>query len=122
MGKKILIVEDDEYIASMYSDIFQKEGFKVLLMRNIKDTVETAKIENPDIVILDLMAGNISGFDILADIKKGESTKNIPVVILSNKSDKESIEKGKALGACDYLIKVLYTPNQVVSIVKKYIK
>jgi CheY-like chemotaxis protein len=68
----------------------------------------------PDLIILDVMMPKVSGFDVLAKIKKNKTLKEIPVVMLTNLAGKEDAEKALSLGALSYLIKSDYNPKEVV--------
>ena len=76
----------------------------------------------PDLILLDLVLPGKNGFQFLKEIKESEKTKKIPVVILSNLGDEEEVRQGLKLGAIDFLIKADYDLDEVVEIIKKYLK
>ncbi len=115
---KIAIVEDDEFILNIYETKFNEEKFEVFSSDNGASGIELIKKEIPDIVLLDILLPKKDGYEVLAEIKKLEKTKNIPVILLTNMGQKDSIEKGMKLGASDYLIKAHFTPSEVVGKVK----
>ena len=111
--KKILLVEDDEFLIDIYKTKLEESRFEVVVESDGAKAVETIKKEKPDLVLLDIVLPNEDGWCILRDLRStgGEKTK---VVVLSNLGQKEEIEKGLSLGASLYLIKAHYTPSQVV--------
>ena len=119
---RVLIVEDDKMIGSMYKTKLESEGFEIFLADNGEAGLELAKQEKPDIIMLDIILPLLDGFSVLEELKKDASTKNIPVVMLTNLSTDEDKEKGKEMGAADYLVKANLTPTQVGLEIKKHLK
>ena len=121
--KTILIIEDEETISSMYKAKLEESGkFKVLTAYDGVSGLEAARKEKPDIVMLDVILPQIDGFSVLAELKKKDATKKIPVIMLTNLGTDEDKEKGKKLGAADYLVKANLTPSQVEEKIKQYFK
>lgn len=121
MEKKLLIVEDDEMIASMYRTKLEQEGFKVLIANDGALGLSMAASQNPDLVLLDIIMPQLDGFTVLRELKSSAKTKKIPVIMLTNLGTDEDKKKGNELGAVDYLVKAGLTPAQVAEAVKKYI-
>lgn len=120
---KILIVEDDKFLVRVYQLKFEKEGFLVRVATDGKEAIDfLEKGDIPNIILLDLMLPIINGFEILSVIKNKEKWKNIPVLILSNLGQDQDIEKGKQLGADEYIIKSNTKINDIIDKVKKYLK
>ena len=121
--KKILIVEDDKVISSMYKTKLEADGFTILTADNGTQGLEMVLSEHPDLVMLDVIIPQLDGFSVLEEIRNnGEAIRNIPVVLLTNLATTEDQEKGKKLGATDYLVKSNLTPTQVSEKVKEYLK
>jgi len=78
--------------------------------------------EIPSIILLDIMMPKMDGFAVLTELKKNETTKNIPVLMLSNLGQQSDIDKGQAMGAKDYIVKASMTPTQIVEKAKSYLK
>jgi DNA-binding response OmpR family regulator len=116
---KILLIEDDPFLLSMYSSKFVMENFNIVCADDGLKGIEMAKQEKPDIILLDIMLPKLNGFEVLKKIKADEITKNIPVILLTNLNQKDEHEQGLALGAADYLIKAHYLPSEVVEKIKK---
>lgn len=119
---KIALVEDDPFLSSMYSTKFELEGYEVVAANDGVKGVEMIKKELPDLVLLDILMPKKNGFDVLADIKKDKSTKDIPVILLTNLNQTDEVMKGMDLGAADYLIKAHFMPSEVVDKIKKALK
>jgi DNA-binding response OmpR family regulator len=118
----IMIVEDDVFLADLYRTKFELEGFEVYVAYDGEKGEELILKKNPDIILLDLILPKINGFVVLETIKKDKKTKDIPVILLTNLSQKADVEKGLALGAVDYLIKAHFMPSEVVTKIKGLIK
>lgn len=116
--RKILLVEDDLTLMEMYKMKFTEEGYEVLVSTNGADAIDQGKKELPDIVLLDIILPGMDGFAILEALKKDQKTKAIPVILLSNLGQDSDMEKGKKLGAVDYLVKANFTPTQVAEKIK----
>lgn len=118
---KILIIEDDPYISSMYVTKLEREGFKTSVAMDGEEGLAKAK-EEPDLILLDLILPKLSGIDLLKQLKADENLKAIPVIILTNVGDEKEIKKGLTLGACDYIIKAQFPPKEVVEKIKKVLE
>jgi len=103
--RKIVLVEDDSLMSSILATHLIKEGFSIVSVTNGTQAFERIQAEQQSIVLLDIVLPGISGFDILQKLKQEESTKSIPVLILSNLGSKEEIQRGMELGAEAYLVK-----------------
>src|SRR3989344_6299492 len=119
---KILLVEDEKSLVEMYSLRFKESGFELLVAEGGLAVLELARKELPAVILLDIMLPKMDGFAVLADLKKDAKTKNIPVLLLSNLGQKTDIDKGKALGADDYVVKASMTPSQVLEKINSYLK
>ena len=119
--KKVLIIEDDEILLEMYKEKLKLEGFKVSTANDGKKALIRIK-SGADLILLDILMPGLNGFEVLKKIKNDEDVSDIPVVVLTNIGG-ESLDKDKSLalslGATDYMIKALNTPEQVVSKIKK---
>jgi len=115
---KVLIVEDDVFLLNMYAEKFTLENYQVFAAEEGKKGVKLALKEKPDIILLDIILPGMNGFDVLKAIKEDESTRHIPVILLTNLSQRDDINKGLELGAVDYLIKAHFMPSEVVEKVK----
>ncbi|PLX25755.1 response regulator [Candidatus Parcubacteria bacterium] len=117
--RKVLVVEDDDFLLEMYSTKLELEGFKVYNATNGVQGLKVAQREEPDLILLDLNLPEMSGFEVLEQLKNTDNTKNILVVVLTNYSQKDHIDRCLDLGADDYLIKAHFVPSEVISKIKK---
>jgi len=120
--KKILLIEDDPFISDVYITNLKNGGFKVSLADDGEKALKVVKRERFDLILLDLLLPKIDGFEVLKCIKKEASLKDTPVIILTNLGEKENIEKGKELGAIDYLVKINFTPKEVLEKINAHLK
>lgn len=120
--KKIMIVEDDSFVMDIYQTKLSQEGYEVLPAENGAEAIKKLEKEIPDLVLLDIIMPYVDGLQVLRKIKADEKLKDIPVILLTNLSQKENINEGLGLGADDYLIKSHFTPSEVLEKIKKYIK
>jgi DNA-binding response OmpR family regulator len=108
-----MIMEDDKGLQEIYTINFEAAGYEVLIegdgLSGISEVVE----KNPDIILLDVMMPNMDGFAFLKAMKENTSV-NIPVVVCSNLSDKETQDKAFQAGASAVLLKVNYTGRELV--------
>jgi DNA-binding response OmpR family regulator len=115
---KILIVEDEEILLTALSEELKSEGFNIVGAKDGVEGVEKAQVEKPDLILLDLVMPRLDGIGALKQLKEGEQTKDIPVVILTNLSDYDKISDALTLGAMDYLVKANYRLEDLVNKVK----
>jgi len=113
--KKVLIIEDDMFIAGLVSDKLTARGFQVTHTPSGKEGVQKALEDEFSVVLLDLMLPDMSGFDVCEAIKKEPKSAKTPIIILSNLGSREDIEKGVALGASAFLIKSSVSPQEIAS-------
>jgi DNA-binding response OmpR family regulator len=102
---KILIAEDDKFLANAYRVKLKKAGFEVKIVTDGEEAMQALQVEIPDLLLLDLVMPKKDGFSVLEDMSKTEQYKKIPVIVASNLGQKEDIEKAKNLGAKDYIVK-----------------
>ena len=110
---KILIIEDDKFLIKLYGDKLRREGFEVVGAISGEEGLGKVFVEKPDLVLLDLVLPQKSGFEILSEIKLNPKTKNTPVIILTNLGQESDVKRGLELGADTYLIKTEFSINQL---------
>lgn len=121
-GKKkpIFVIEDDSFLVKAYQVKFQKENMPVWIATDGNQALTYLDKEPPGLVMLDLMLPGASGFDVLEAIRKNAKWKDVPVIILSNLSQPQDIDRGKALGAVDYIVKSNMKLGDIIERVKKF--
>lgn len=120
-SKKIMIVEDDSFVLDIYQTKLSQEGYTVIEARNGVEAMKKLEKEKPDLLLLDIVMPYMDGIEVLKKIKDREDLKNMPVILLTNLSQKEEINVGLGLGASDYLIKSHFTPSEVMEKIKIYL-
>ncbi|HDH03913.1 MAG TPA: response regulator [Candidatus Campbellbacteria bacterium] len=118
----ILVIEDDKFFRDLVSKKLEKEGYEVWAASGSGEAFKLLEEKKPSLIILDLILPGLDGFEILSMIKKDKKTSAIPVIILSNLGQEEDIAKAKFLGVVDFMIKVNFTPGEIVEKVKKTLK
>jgi DNA-binding response OmpR family regulator len=121
-NKTILLVEDEEDLREIYKTKFILDGYKVITAKSGLEAIDLALHQNPDLILLDVILPQKSGFDVLEELKSNPKTKNVPVVILSNLGQDWEVKKGVELGAVQFLTKANFTPKEVVKIVEDVFK
>ena len=114
LKKKILLVEDDKALASVYSSRLEMEGFDVQAVYDGELALKEAIDFRPDLILLDAMMPKINGFDTLDILKNTPETINIKVIMLTALNQAKDKERAKSLGADDYLVKSQVVINDVV--------
>ncbi len=122
MNKKILLIEDDDFIRQLYADTLRAAGIDVYDFPDGKSGLSASKQQKFDLVLLDIMLPDINGLEILKEIKQDPGLKSIPVVLLTNLGQDTIIKEGFKLGADAYLIKLAYNLDQIVAEVKNILK
>lgn len=122
-NKKILLIEDDPLMQTLYQNTFELEGVNLTIAPDGMSGIELAKKEKPSLILLDLLMPKMSGYDVLKVLKEDAETKNISVIVLSNMLDTtENVEKVRGLGAEEYWVKSNFTSEDIVEKVKKYLQ
>ena len=118
----VLIVEDDAFLRKLLTDKFKNEGYSVESAEDGREALGKLEKNAPSIVLLDLLMPEVDGFQVLQAIRAKQSTKRLPVVVLSNLGEQEHVARAKALGADDYLIKAHLFLDEIVERVEDIIK
>ena len=119
---KILWVEDDKFLAKILSKKFISLGYSLLSASNGAEALAIAEIETPDIVMLDIIMPDLTGFEVLQKLKMQEKFKKTPVIMLSNLSSPSDIDKAKKLGAVGFIVKAAVSLDEIVAQVEKLVK
>ncbi|KKS67406.1 MAG: Response regulator receiver domain protein [Parcubacteria group bacterium GW2011_GWC2_42_6] len=115
---KVLIIEDDKFLRDLLSKKLEKVGFSVDTADDGLSGFKKAQTGWPNIILLDLVLPGVDGFEAVSLLKKDPITNKIAIIILSNLNQQEDIDKIKAMGVSDYLIKALHTPDEIVEKIK----
>jgi len=103
--KTVLIVEDEADAAELFAEMMRVSGFRVLKTSSSAPAISMMIAEKPDVILLDIMMPEVSGLDILRQMRRDPILANIPVVVVSAKSMPADIKNGMEAGAFTYLTK-----------------
>jgi DNA-binding response OmpR family regulator len=119
--KRVLLVEDDTSLASVYHSRLDLEGFEVAEVNNGEDALSKALEFRPDLIVLDAMMPKISGFDVLDILRNTPDTTNIRIIMLTALSQPKDKQRAEELGADDYLVKSQVVIGDVVERIKHHL-
>jgi DNA-binding response OmpR family regulator len=120
MAKKIMVVDDEPYIARVIKFKLEQEGYNVISANDGQTGLQKIREEKPDLVLLDVMMPGLSGYDVCQQLKQDPALAGIPVVILTAKGQERDREQGLNMGASDYITKP-FSPNRLLDLVKNMI-
>ena len=117
-SEKILIVDDDEDILLIVQTILASAGYSAMTARNGREGVDTAIELRPDLILLDVMMPELSGWEVCTTLKNAPETRQIPIVMLTVKSEIRDLITGMQVGADDYITKP-FTRRKLLSTVRR---
>ena len=118
----ILIVEDDSFISLFLQKKLKELGYEAIVATSTAQGLEGLGSQTVSIILLDIILPDENGFTLLERLKKNPSYEAIPVVILSNLGQQSEIDRGKALGAIDFMVKGNYSPAEIVDRITAILK
>jgi two-component system phosphate regulon response regulator PhoB len=118
---RVLFIEDDPAVAEMYRTKLELDGYVVQSASDGETALRLAASSLPDIVFLDIGLPSMDGLAVLERLRGDERTRSLPVVILSNYSEAELVQRGLRLGALEHLVKSQTTPAQVAGNVPNWL-
>jgi CheY-like chemotaxis protein len=104
-GATVLLVEDDRFVRRATEATLRKGGLSVVVASDGEQALTLAGTAAPDLILLDVIMPKIQGFEVLRRLKDNAATRDIPVVMLSNLGQDGDVERARAAGAADYLVK-----------------
>jgi DNA-binding response OmpR family regulator len=120
MPKKILVVDDEVEFVDAVKMRLEANDYTVIAAHDGRECMDKARREKPDLILLDLVMPESNGFETLSNLKTDPQTANMPVIILTAKSDTEYILDAGKLGAADYVVKPP-SMQALLDIIRKYI-
>lgn len=120
--KSILIVEDESALNQSLGEFLASENFEVLSALDGTEGIRIAKAEKPDLILLDIILPKKDGYEVLDELKSDDSTKGIPVILLTNLESAQDVQKAFEKGATTYLVKSSYKMQDVVKKIKETLK
>src|ERR1043166_5698993 len=109
---RILVVDDEPDITALVAYHLAKAGYRVITAANGRDALRTARQERPDVVVLDLMLPGVSGYDVLAELRRRDETKDVGVILLTARREENDRIRGLSLGPEDSLPK-RFSPQEL---------
>lgn len=119
MPKKLLLIEDEQYLFEMYKMKLEQEGYEVVAALDGEEGMKVAQKEKPDLILLDLVLPKMNGYEFLKKIRQDPKLKKIKIYILSNLGQDEEIDQGFKDGADGFMLKTNLTPGQLMENIKK---
>jgi len=113
LAKKILVVDDEVYILHILDFSLGAEGYEVITAADGEEAVERARVEKPDLVVLDIMMPKVDGFEACRRLKGNPETNQIPVILLTAKGREVDRQMGMEVGADDYIVKP-FSPTKLI--------
>ena len=111
---KILLIEDDTALRSIYADVLAADGYTVITAEDGEQGLAMVRTEKPDLVLLDLILPKLPGFEVLRRIRANAGNRGTIILILSVMGEQRHIQKALEMGANDYTVKGSQTPNDVL--------
>jgi|APIni6443716594_1056825.scaffolds.fasta_scaffold309740_1 CheY-like chemotaxis protein len=104
-NSKILVVDDSSTNIVLLEAILNGQGYQIETAQSVKEAYQIIKKETVHLILLDLLMPKVSGYDFLKEIKSNDTTRNIPVIIVSATADPENKKKSIEMGALDFINK-----------------
>lgn len=118
MSKKILVADDEPDVLFMTAfSLRTVGGFEVVEARNGLEAVEKAQQEHPDLIVLDIKMPRMNGYEACRRLKEIPDLRDVPIIFLSAKGQRQEIEEGLSLGAADYILKP-FAPEELITKVR----
>ncbi|MBL7053330.1 MAG: response regulator [Candidatus Portnoybacteria bacterium] len=117
--KTILFIEDEPTLQKAIGRYLEQEGYNIKSALDGDLGLEIAKKEKPDLILLDIILPKKDGFEVLKELKENETTKNIPVIVLTNLESDADVERTLSLGATTYLVKANYKLEEITKKIKE---
>lgn len=122
MAKKIFIVEDEAALLYALEAKLRLEGFEVEVAGDGEEALKKLKSYKPDLIILDIILPKMDGWEVLQQVRSNVKLAGVPVVIVTNLTDKHSRDKGVELGAVNFLVKSDFDLEDLVIKIKEVFK
>ena len=121
MGKKILVVDDEPYLAEMIANRLEANRYSVATALSGRDALDQVAKGKPDLILLDILMPDMDGYQILRRLKEDPKTQSLPVIMLTVKKWSDDIKKAMESGAADYIVKP-FNPSDVLKKIEGVLK
>jgi len=116
--KKILIADDHPELVELLRVTLERKDYEIVYASDGKETLKKARVEKPDLVLLDIVMPKMDGFEVCRQLRKDPQTKEIPIVMLTAKGQKVDKERGREVGANEYITKP-FSPSALLVKIKE---
>lgn len=116
--KLILLLEDDDILAALITEMLERNGYRVMRCRDGEEGLAFLEVENPDLVVLDIQMPKVNGYQVLEAIK--DTRRNIPVIVISNSGQPVELQRLARIGVVDYLIKAEFDPQELLAMINTF--
>ena len=117
---KILVVDDEEMTTNLAKKFLERHEFEVACAFDGEKALELAISEKPDLILLDVMLPNLSGYEVCRRLKQQDDFKDVPILLFTAKGLSKDIEEGKAAGADEYIVKP-FSGKALVATIRKHL-
>jgi DNA-binding response OmpR family regulator len=118
--RTVLVADDDDDILELVAFRLERAGYKVITARDGQQALAAAKEQRPDLAVLDVMMPGLNGYEVTQQLRSGEATRDIPVILLTARVQEADVNRGFEAGADDYLRKP-FSPQELRSRVQAII-
>jgi two-component system alkaline phosphatase synthesis response regulator PhoP len=118
LARKILTCDDEKNIVRLIQVNLERQGYEVVTAYNGRECLEVVAREHPDLIVLDLMMPEMTGFEVLDELKKSPETENIPVIMLTARTADQDVLRGWQAGVECYLTKP-FNPIELITFIKR---
>ncbi|MCB1044548.1 MAG: response regulator [Acidobacteria bacterium] len=120
-SQRVLIVEDEEDIAQLLAYNLRRDAFDVITADNGREALDRVMTDQPDLILLDLMLPEVSGIDVCRKLKTDQRTRDIPIIMLTARSEEADMVTGLEMGADDYITKP-FSPRVLMARVRAVLR
>src|SRR5262245_16200067 len=120
MGKRILVVEDQEDNMQILRDLLSSVGYELIEARDGQEGVRMAKAERPDLILMDIQLPILDGYEATRQIKAEPSLKTVPVIVVTSYALSGDEAKAREAG-CDSYVPKPYSPRQLLAKIREYL-
>ena len=121
MPRKILAVDDERHIVRLVQVNLERAGYQVVTAFDGREALEKVALEKPDLIVLDVMMPYMDGFEVLQTLRKNQSTRDLPVIMLTAKAQDADVFRGWQSGVDAYLTKP-FNPSELMAFVRRILE
>ncbi|WP_375770161.1 response regulator [Archangium gephyra] len=118
--KKILLVDDSQTVLLMHQLLLADRGYELITARDGQAAVESALAERPDIIFMDVLMPRVDGFAACQELRAHESTRDIPVIMVTTRGEPHNVQRGYESGCSDYITKP-FNANELLDKLERYL-